>query len=197
MIVTVQEVKDFHEISWTDKDFSVEVISQCVDEEIKKYIGFNPEKWTQEEFYDGSGEFIFYLNRAFIDTSAPFEFQFNNGTQATPDYEDFDVEDYAIYHDVAKIKFYNMVMPRGQQNIRVSYTAGRNPDITVAPAMPAKLRLAFMQMFWEAWNVKDSQGIRSESVNGSSVTYASASEIVQNSLMWSLSLLDNYKRFYV
>lgn len=184
MPITSADIKSFLEIDSIDDSVVVGVLNGVIAF-VEQYTG---KKMTVDavdvtEYYHWDGTQILFLKRYPVVSITSLSY--NTGTLSTPVWTAFSGDDY--YADLQKweIIFPSRSIPRGFWNIKV---VGKFWYAT----LPANLELAIKLLCGKVLNRKDSQGIDSESVQWTSLSYSKdemSDEIKQ--------LLDPYKSYHV
>lgn len=131
-----------------------------------------------QEIYDGSyatgqaRKVLTLRNAPLISIEA---FQYRTGAKSNPDWVDFQTDQYQERYDTATIFGY---MPLGFQNIRISYTAGylfdwTNENDPSKHTLPYDITDLCERLVIRLFKKRESEGRSNESVQGSSITWAS------------------------
>ena len=167
MFLTLEEVKTYLWISWTDQDdFLNELISWSqwlVEDHLNRKI----EADDYEDKYDGNWRRDITLKQYPINTLTSF--QYNIWTLGTPVREDFDTENYAI-DSASGIIQTDFGITRGKQNIKVVYNAWYiHTEVPDVDDRPEGLKQVMKQFIGLLYNTPD--GIKSENVDWTGIQY--------------------------
>lgn len=151
------------------------------------------------ELYDGSDEYddrlgVIVVNNAPVLTLTAF--QYKTGNNETPTWVDFSENDYDI-KDSNGIIYMNGLLPRGKQNIRISYQAGFlinfSDTTTLYSSTQHTLPFDITEVCEEAvtrlFKKRDSEGRASESFQESSITWEKGIFTPEN-----ITTINNYRR---
>lgn len=161
MLTTLDSVKTFLGITGTTDDDLLNSLIGSASEFVKSYTWRDLEATDYTHFFDWKAEREFILRQYPVNTLTSFEY--NTWTISTPERTEFDVDLYALRPDPGIINYWCYI-PRGFQNIKVIYNAWY---VTI----PAELELATNKMVWLYYNTRTSTWVKSESVDGASITY--------------------------
>jgi hypothetical protein len=120
-----------------------------------------------EEKHDGGERDIFVFNFP-IDEVAGITAEFRGGSLSSPTWTAFTLDDFIIYPDSGFVHFLAHT-PWGSRNLRITYDGGYD-------TVPEDLVLLSNQLVAFIFNKRTSQGIKKESVEGSSVEYFGGGE---------------------
>ena len=156
-------------------------LSQLIDnvtEWIEGQLGGRRIKETAyvDEEHDG-GEQDIFLNQFPIKASPALTGSFRTGPIETPTFQDFKVNDFIPYLKAGFVHFFaktpggeTIGVPgstsKGSLNLRFTYTAGFDP-------IPNDLELLAKQLVATLFQRRNAQGIKKETVEGSSIEYRS------------------------
>jgi len=130
---------------------------------------------------------VFLFNFPIISVAS---FQFRTGTLASPVFNDFNVNDFIVFKNAGFIQVLAFriigVSPsiaagstiKGVQNLRVTYDAGflidfDNVDNPALHTLPLDIEDFVIRMAARRFNLRRADGVVSEAVEGSSITWAS------------------------
>lgn len=184
MSIALADIKSFLEID-SIADSIVTVVLNGVVAFVEQYTGKKMSVDTVDvvENYNWDGSQILFLKNYPIKTVS--EVAYNTGTRTTPTRTVISADSYYPDNNKWQIVFPSMSIPRWFWNIKVTYRAWYE-------TLPANLELAIKLLCWNIINKKDAQGIDSESVQWTSLSYSKeemSDEIKQ--------LLDPYRSFNV
>lgn len=184
MLATLQEVKNYLDITDSDSDTVLTQLLAAADAYIKTYTNRNLESDTFTEYKNGKGELELLLNEYPVTTLTSF--QYNSGTLSTPVWSDFDEDSYKLDPEPWKIWQVSPLV-KWLQNIKLIYTAW---FITA----PKDLSQAAVQLTAFYFNWKESDGIKSENVDWVSLSYADK-KTVPTTILTTLNLYKNVQTF--
>ena len=181
-LTTLSAVKELLGITNTENDTLLESLIDNVTDFIEGRLGgrrIKKQTYT-EEVHDG-GEHDIYLNNFPIADSPSLVAEFRTGSLATPTFQTFSINDFVIYNKAGFVHFLgrtpgkhlhnrdrgvfgNPVAGAGDRNLRFTYDGGFD-DI------PLDLELVARQLVGNLFNRRNSQGIKKESVEGTSIEY--------------------------
>jgi hypothetical protein len=182
--ITVAQVKNHLGISGSTYDTILETYINGATDFIEKQLGgrrlLRPST-ASTVYYDGGDGYQTYLNLKNypISSTGTITFQYNNGTISTPNWVDFNANDYHIYHTKGILKV-PVGLPEGNRNIKVVALCGYAPYTTGTGGstglgsdywMPSDLILLALRMVSRIWNKRKSDGVKSESIGESSITW--------------------------
>lgn len=118
---------------------------------------------------DGS---ILFLHQ--YPVSSVTKVEYRSGTIASPTWITYDANSYMLYAREGYIKFFG-VMPNISQGLRVTYVAGYKIDFTnegdtSLHTLPFDLTMAATEIVARKYQLRQSQGIKAQAVEGQSVT---------------------------
>jgi len=108
----------------------------------------------------------------------------NIGTEAIPNFQLFNVNDFHVYFDEGYISFFGIHdfnvqgrTQRGKENIRITYKAGFKIDFAFVEditkhTLPLDIEDFVIRLVARRINLRNAQGVSSESVEGASITWA-------------------------
>ncbi len=102
--------------------------------------------------------------------------EYRSGTILNPSWVVYDPNSYITYLKPGFVRFY-AILPRISQGLRFTYTAGYLIDFTheddpTKHTLPFDLTMTATEMVARKYQLRQAQGIKSESVEGESVTFA-------------------------
>lgn len=161
MIATLEQFKQYLGITDDNKDALLQLILDGVNDLVLSYIGRTIEADDYEEIIDGNGQLFFVVENYPINEIMAISK--NNWTIATPVWELLDESTYTADGKSGTINFlFNL--SRGFKNYKIEYNGGYETT-------PAWLVLAVLKMASKYWNTRTSDGIKSESVAGDSISF--------------------------
>lgn len=182
MLITLEDAKAMLGITSSENDSLIESLIEEAQIVVETYIWRAIESGEITDILDGSGEQIINLPNFPVSTLTSIEY--NSGTLSSPSWTSFDADGYSLKGSTGQIRFTNPI-PKGFSNIKVVYEAGYAEG-----EVPWDIILALKRIVSFYWNTRDSGGISSESVDGSSVSFDSTKKP-------DLSLLDPYRSINV
>lgn len=185
MIIDLQSIKSYLGEN-TDENNAVlaDIIAEA-EVVIENYIGSPINETTVTEIRDGRWEQVFTLKKS--PATEIVSFEYNTGTISAPTWEAFDAELYRLEPLQGQIVTLCHI-PKGLGNIKIVYKAGY-----VTADIPKDIKIALKRLIAYLWRSRGSAGIKSESIDGSSVTYQDAS--TTNGI--DTQILDKYRTFNV
>lgn len=191
-------VKSRLQITSTSFDGLLDAMIGAVTERMEKMAGrrFKSTLHTQE-LYNGSDIYgdaymSLIVNNAPITSLASF--QYKTGSNESPTWVDFSEEDYDINESMGVI-YYKGRLPKGKQNLRLTYTGGyvidftSNYDITSSHTLPLELTEVCEKAVVRTFKKRDSEGRSSESFQESSITWEKDVFMPED-----IAIIKNYRR---
>lgn len=184
MLATLSELKSYLNITDTDSDTLLTMLLSSADSSIKTRTGRELELdgANRVEVMDGRGQPNLFLEKYPVATFVSLEK--NTGTIPVPVWEVIPTTSYAVRNATGIISFTGSEY-RGINRLRATYTAGY-------ATIPGDLKLACIKIAASAYNRRNSDGIKSETVNGDRLDF-DASELPKD----VEDIIDNYRRPYV
>ena len=164
-LCTTANVKSYIGVSVSTHDTLIGLLIDSVSSFIETYTGRTYAAAEFTEYFDGNACEFILKNRPVDDSPAPVV-SYNNGTQATPNWQVVSAEDYVINREAGIIVSTYGKLPTGSQNIKIVYTAGY-------ATIPADLELLAKQLTAKAFEQRKAQGIGRESLGGASIDWKS------------------------
>ena len=167
---------------------------------IENYCGkrrFKETTYTNEEYDLPDGIFLFL--RQFPISTLTLA-QFFSGTLDTPSWTTFDVNSYQLYGNEGYVKFFGGFEREASQSrlLRFTYTAGFKIDFanpyTATHTLPHDLTMVATQLTAKIFKLRTSEGIKSESTEGQSITYDKETDVDNQITFEQKGVLENYKR---
>jgi len=200
-LTTVDKVKTLLGITGSTHDSVIELLVNQVTDFVESFCGgrrFKETTYTNEEYDAPAGDKVFL--RQLPVTGSLSSVQYRSGTISTPTWNNFSADDYLLYGKEGYIKFFATVavIATREKSLRFTYTAGYKiafADETdpLLHTLPFDLTMAATQMAAKLFNLRASQGIKSESTEGQSVTYADPGQALALAPEVS-AVLEKYKK---
>lgn len=163
-LTTLASVKTHLNITGSGDDAVLAQLVTQISEYINGLIGRDiTEQAIVNELHDG-GELDIFLNQYPIDLGQTFTAEARSGSLSAPTWVPYTDNDFIVYPDRGFVHFL-ATTPRGHLNLRFTYTGGYT-------TIPSDLELLANQIIGLAFNRRISEGIKSEQVEGSSITYS-------------------------
>lgn len=206
-LTTRAKVKSYLGITDASNDTLLEELIDNVTEWIEGQLGGRRIKLTSyvDEEHDGGEQDIFLFNFP-IAASPVLTGSFRTGPIETPTFQAFKVNDFVVYLKAGFVHFFartpggeTIGVPgttsKGSLNIRFTYDAG-------FATIPDDLELLAKQLVATLFQRRNAQGIKKETVEGSSIEYRSPGDendgLTEEGLTGvQKSVLDRYKRHNV
>lgn len=162
-MITKDDFKNYRNITSADDDTKITLIVNAVKEFVKSYVGRAIEQETVTEYFDGDdiNGTIFLSNLPLISLTS---IQFNQGTYSSPDWQDFDADDYQYDMEIGEILIDKMYS--GRRNIKVVYVAGY-----ITANIPNSLKVAALKLCSKIYDKGESEGFSNEEVAGASIQW--------------------------
>ena len=198
-ITTTARIKTPLDISTSTFDTLIKRLLYAATDFIEKQCGgrrFEETIYT-EEIYDGSNrdrsrkEWIQLKNSP---VTALTTVQYNVGIISNPSWITFNTDDFQGINDEGIIRFFQRV-PRGLQNIRITYTAGYTIDFATNEfddalhTLPYDLTELCERLVVRAFKKRDSEGKRIEGFADSTITW------IEDLTKEDKQVIANYRRF--
>ena len=180
-LTTKEKVKLLLGITVSTDDALIDMMIGWVTDFIENYCGgrrFKETTYTNEEYDQPEGDKVFLRNWP---VSSLTSVQYRTGTIASPTFISFDANDYILYGNEGFIKFFARFhgILGVAKALRFSFVAGYKIDfaneLSATHTLPFDLTAVATQLVANIFNTKDSGGLKSESTEGQSVTYADMS----------------------
>lgn len=152
----IDDIKTLLDITDNSQDAKLALIITAMISLVENKTGYKIEEETITEVQDGVKQRVVLLKWMNVKTLTSVKYD-DNGTWA-----DFDADTYDIDKSIGKLYFW-AELTRGPQNIQIIYVAG-------GENVPADLSDAVNQLIIQRYTTAG-RGIKSESVDGASVTY--------------------------
>lgn len=174
---TLASVKQYLGITVADDDALLEKLIDNITEFVEGQLNGRRIKLTSyvDEEHDGGEADIFLFNFP-IAASPTLIAEFRTGTISSPTFTPFTADDFIVYENGGFVHFFGAsfagsgrVTPRGSKNLRFTYDAGFT-DI------PDDLELLAKQLVGKVFQRRTAQGIKKETVEGSSIEYNLAAD---------------------
>lgn len=176
-LVQLSEAKSF--LGYKDSDESLEFLINAVTQYIENYCGRTFKETDYEEIADGQHAYELVMrNYPITDVSSVEERTTNDNSES---WNTLEPEEYWYESDTGLV-IKNTPFYKGVQNYRVTYSAGFTP-------IPFDLQYTALSLIKEMITVKQSGGIKQESLGDHSLTFES---IVRTSPMLK-DTLDGYR----
>lgn len=166
MLASLSEVKSYLWIdpSDTSQDTLLTSLLGAADAFVKSYTGRDFEQQDYTHIFNWKGEYEFLL-RQYPVTDPMTSFQYNSWTLSNPVWSNFDPDSYRLEPENGKI-WMTFTLPKWLQNIRAIYEAWYAPE-----DIPEDVKQSVIQLTAFYFNSSKSDGIKSESVDGTGVVY--------------------------
>lgn len=206
-LTTLAKVKSYLGITDTDNDALLEELIDNVTEWVEGQLGGRRIKLRSyvDEEHDGGDNDIF-LNNWPIAPSPALTGEFRTGPISTPTFVAFDANDFIVYNNAGFVHFFART-PGGETigipgttnkaslNLRFTYDAG-------FATIPDDLELLAKQLVATLFQKRNAQGIKKETVEGSSIEYRSPGDETEGLSEEGLTglqkvVLDRYRRHNV
>ena len=178
MLATLNQLKTYLWISWNWQDSMLNIFLKWADQIIKTYLWRDIEEKEYVEVKDGNAQRFFVLNQyPIIEIKAVY---YNSWTGEEPNWEEVNKGSLEVSPLIWKLYFRSPII-RWFQNYKIEYTAWYSE-------IPADLTLATIKMASRYYNNSTSDWVKSETVNGDSISFDS-SEIPSDIMV----VLSNYR----
>ncbi len=206
-LTTRAKVKSYLGITDASNDSLLEELIDNVTEWVEGQLGGRRIKLTSyvDEEHDGGDHDIFLFNWP-IAASPVLTGEFRTGPIDTPTFQTFDVNDFIVYKNAGFVHFFGrtpggetiglrLPTSKGSLNLRFTYDAG-------FAEIPDDLELLAKQLVATLFQRRNAQGIKKETVEGSSIEYRSPADETEGLSVEGLTglqkgVLDRYKRHNV
>ena len=166
MIVTVETLKSILGIEWSSEDTLLQTILTNAQWLAEVTIGRPIEQATYSGIeMDWHGERIFFLKHYPIITFTSIEYRDWVTWSAVTD-------EYSVKKETGQVRFPYSIVPRGFDNVRVSYVAGWTSE-----TVPADLKQAIIDIASTVYNTRNSAWIKREKVDGSEIEFTQAESL--------------------
>lgn len=197
-LTTLAKVKDQLDITSGDttNNAVLEQLINAATDTIERYCGgrrFKRTTYTNEK-YDGNGDKSIKLRHWPVTTLTSF--QFLTGDFGSDNWEDFDSDFYNIETGDSRnggVIYSQVTIPKGVDNIRVTYVAGG--DIDGADAIPDDIDQACIDYVVFMFNKRKAAGVKSESLGDRSITYFEQKGGSPIDILGLDEILDQYRDF--
>lgn len=179
-LTTKERVKNRLGITTTSFDGLFDALIGAVTDRIEqmasrrfKQTAYSDEIYDGSDIY-GSASLVILLNNAPVSGTPTIEYK--TGSNANPNWVDFSVEDYDL-DDEKGVVYMRGELPKGKQNIRVTYTGGfvisftGTYDIGGTHTLPLDITEVCEKAVIRSFKKRDSEGRASESFAESSITW--------------------------
>ncbi len=189
-LTTLAKVKSYLGITDTDNDVLLEELIDNVTEFVEGQLMGRRIKKTSyvDELHDGGEEDIFLLNYPIIEPPTVTG-DFRSGTIENPTFQAFQVNDFVVYNNGGFIHFFFRT-PRGARNLRFTYDGGFT-------TIPDDLDLLAKQIVAKLFQRRNAQGIKKETVEGSSIEYQAETPSEDDLTKIQIKVIDRYIRHSV
>lgn len=197
-LTTKERVKSRLGITTTSFDGLFDALIGAVTDRIEqmasrrfKQTAYSNEIYDGSDIY-GSASLVILLNNSPISGTPTIEYK--TGSNSSPTWVDFSVEDYDI-DDEKGIVYMRSDLPRGKQNIRVTYTGGfvisftGSYDIGETHTLPLDITEVCEKAVIRSFKKRDSEGRASESFAESSITWEKDVFMPED-----IAIIKNYRR---
>lgn len=196
-LTTLAKVKLILGISGTAQDSLLEELINYSTSFIEAVCGGRRFKETSyTELYDAPNGDKLFLNQYPVTELTSLEYR--NSDISSPTYTAFNANDFVKYFAEGFIKFYanyGAHLRGGEQLIRVVYKAGYKIDFanefTATHTLPTDLTMLCNELVGMMFNQRNSAGLKSETTEGQSVTYALTAEQLSTT---QNAIIDKYKK---
>jgi len=187
MLTTLAKVKLYAGITGSDQDA---LITQLIDE-VSVYIegqlgdrAIEEDTYT-EEIYDINPKQIEFLLRNYpITDTEPFVAEYRTGSLSAPVWTAYTADDFVIRKGAGFVEFITRFSAYIVDGIRFTYSAGY-------ATVPADLELIANKIIVDELNSGSSSGIKSESLEGHSRTYADLESAKSSEV---IAVINKYQR---
>ncbi len=186
-LTNLSKIKSFLGIDDTDSDELFNDLINSISDFIENFCGRRfistvyevAEGSDTAEYFDGDDivENIYLKNYPITELS---KVEYNSGTFSTPDWHEYDADDYS-YDAKAGIITFEGGVRGGKQNIRVSYTAGYE-------TIPHDIELAANKLIAKSFNKRKSEGVTGEGAGGANINWG---DFVSEDIK---AILDKYEK---
>ncbi len=193
-LTTTAKVKLYLGISDTAQDTLIDNFVNQATDFIERFCGkrrFLRTTYTNEIYDSPRGRCLFLNN---FPVSALTIVEYRGGTPSTPTWTTYDANGYILYGNEGFIKFYSM-LPAVSQGLRVTYAAGYlidwTAELSATHTLPFDLTEVATELAAGMYNLKASQGIKSMSTEGQSVSFAGSGLDILTDIQ--KAILGNYR----
>lgn len=181
-LTSESRVKNRLAITASDLDTVIKRMIYAATDFIERACGgvrFKETTYTQQ-LYNGSqlndaNARLFYLVLKNAPVSSISAFQYRTGSRSNPTWVDFAADDYEPMNDIGMLHVHGG-LPKGEQNIRVSYVGGYKIDFAnefddSLHTLPYELSDLCEKLVVKLLKRRESEGRSQESFNNSSITW--------------------------
>lgn len=148
------------------------------------------------EIYDAKpnvnehGGSTIFLHQFPVSTLTSIEYR--GGTITSPIWTAYNANSYMLYDKTGMVKFF-MRFPYFPQGLRINYTAGYKIDFnnefnSTLHTLPFQITSVATELVAKAYQLRQSQGIKSQSVEGQSVTFDNSMTAEQKAVLGSFTV---------
>ena len=200
-LTTLSNVKLFLGITGTNDDALLEELIDKTTALVETFLGGRRIKLTTyvDELHDG-GDYDVYLDNWPIAQSPAPTLEFRSGQVSSPTFQAFDANSFVIYFQSGFIHFFartpgrtlrsDGVIEPGNRNLRFTFDAG-------FAVIPDDIELVAKQVVGAIFNKRNSQGVKRESVEGTSIEYFGDEQFNKLLSDEQRAVLDRYTRLNV
>lgn len=192
-LTTKEKVKTYIGIATgdTSKDALIDMLIAQVTDFIENFCGGRRFKSTSYvEIYDSNkqdgtikGSKLFLNQFPVTTTQTTTVVEYRSGTPSSPQWVTYNNNAYLLYDKSGYIHFYS-ILPVIAQGLRVTYTAGYLIDFanefSATHTLPFDLTMVATELVAQQLNIRQSQGIASQSTEGQSITFKSDGAMTAN-----------------
>lgn len=193
-LTTKEKVKTYLGISGTEKDAVIDQLIGGVTAFIEGYCGGRRFKSTSYVEIKDGGKSTLFLDQHPVTALTAVEYK--SGTVSDPVWNTYDENSYEQYLAEGYLKFYGK-LPDAPRSMRVTYTAGYLIDFTNeftgTHTLPFDLTMVATELAAKAVNNGPSDGIISQSTEGQTVQFDSAT--IGSLSRTHRNILDKYKTY--
>jgi len=184
-LTTTQKVKDYLGIVSATTDTTITELVKNYSNQVEAFCSRSFESTTYTEYFDTQdGDSKIFLRN--YPTTTVSSIQYRTGTWGNITWSDFNENDYLINDNQGKIAF-SYRFPALEKYLKVVYTGGylidfsNESDIT-KHTLPFDLTQTVTEMVANAFNLRKTGGISSETTEGQSITYQTGNrDLTKNS----------------
>lgn len=197
-LTTLAAVKQFLGITTATDDALLEALIDNVTELIEGFMGGRRIKEAVyiDELHDG-GDFDIFLDNWPIKAAPALAAEFRTGTIANPTFQLFTENDFEVYNLSGFVHFFGRtpgktlrgdgLVTGGTRNLRFNYTAG-------FATIPLDIELVAKQLVAGIFTKRNSQGVKKESVEGTSIEYFTDDQVSALLTDEQRAVIDRYTR---
>ena len=153
-MITVEQLKTYLGVSGTSEDSLLELLKNSAENIVTNYIGRNLLADDYEELINGNAQKEIILENYPLNTAVVYYYNSD---------EQWEEIESSMIKKSGRILLYSPMI-RGYNNYKVVYNAGYTET-------PADIVMATIKIASRYYNTRTSDGVKSESVNGDSISY--------------------------